>query len=195
MSTQQAIRRGILQSFDASSYTANVLIVEATNYELSGVPIATSVDGTSAIAGAPCAVLFFDESNYEDGVVIAIYSQAPSPAPGRVTFVAGAIAVNNATINNGVTQTFNLTGVNGIPNDALGVIYRLTMETGTPGAYILVGPHGATLSNYTELDNPNTAGAFVDISGIMPVDSNGAIDIKANLGNCTVTLTTFGYVI
>src|SRR5262245_8825497 len=79
--THQIIKRGLLQSFDPSSYTATVLILEATSYSLAGVPIATSVDGTSALAGAPCAVLFFDEQNTDDAVVLAIYGKAPSPSP------------------------------------------------------------------------------------------------------------------
>jgi len=190
--TQQVIRRGILQSFNATSYTASVLIIEATNYVLSSVPIATSIDGTSAIVGATCAVLFFDESNYTDAVVIAVYgSPAPSPTPGRVVFSTSVQQINATTVNNGVTSTFTMSG---LPTGILGIVYRLSMSTATAGAFIYAGPHGATLSNYVELDNPGIAGALVDISGLLPVDASGKIDIQANGGNCTVTLYSYGYV-
>ena len=192
MATQQIIRRGILQSFNAASYTASVLIIEATNYVLQSVPISTSVDGTSAIAGAACAVLFFDETNYTDGVIIAVYGSAPSPTPGRVIFTTPVCQINAQTINNGVTSTFPMSGM---PAGVLGIVYRLTMSTSTAGAFIYAGPHGATISNYAELDNPGVPGALMNIGGILPVDTNGKIDIQANGGNCVVTLFTFGYVL
>ena len=192
MATQQAIKRGILQSFNVSTYTANVLIVEATNYVLASVPIATSIDSSSAIVGAACAVLFFDESNYTDAVIIAIYGSTPSPAPGRVIFATPVQQINSSTINSGITSTYTMSSM---PSGILGIIYRLTMFTSTAGAFIYAGPHGATLSNYIELDNPGVAGANVGISGLLPVDANAKIDIQANGGNCTVTLYSYGYVI
>src|SRR5579883_1429087 len=108
MAVTQSIRRGILQSFNNSTYTATVLIIEATSYVLSNVPIATSVDGTSAIAGAQCAVLFFDESNHSDAVIIAIYGTAPTHAPGRVVFITPVQEINASVINAGNTSTFTL---------------------------------------------------------------------------------------
>src|SRR5579885_2701522 len=69
------IKRGILQSFSPVTYTAAVLLFEATSYALSGVPVANHIDGTSALAGALCAVLFFDEHNQQDAVIIAIFCQ------------------------------------------------------------------------------------------------------------------------
>ena len=60
-----SIKRGLLISFDNSTYTASVLIMEATSAYLTGVPIAAHMDGTSAITNAQCAVLFFDEQNFE----------------------------------------------------------------------------------------------------------------------------------
>ena len=122
MATQQNIRRGILQSFDNSTYTATVLIVEATNYVLSSVPIATAVDGTSALVGASCAVLFFDESNQSDAVIIAVYGQTPLGFPGRVVMTTGVQQINAVTINAATIQTFTLTGVN-IPTGALAVVF------------------------------------------------------------------------
>lgn len=194
MATQQVIRRGILQSFDSFSYTASVLIIEATNYVLSGVPIATSVDGTSAIAGAACAVLFFDESNHSDAVVIAVYGVTPSGFPGRVTMTTGAQKINTVTINSATIQTFTLTGGN-IPNGALAVVFSAFFTCPLGGTSIYLAPHGAAIANYAQIGNLPAAGATSRGNGILQLDTNGQVDIQANNGNCTVTLFTYGYII
>ncbi len=191
MSTQQAIRRGILQGFDTSTYTATVLIIEATNYVLSSVPIANSVDGTSAISGAACAVLFFDESNYTDAVIIAVYGIAPTPPPGRVTFIAPILEINAVTINNGVTSTFTLTG---IPTGALGVLFKAFFTTATAPAHIDLAAHGGNLSQTVSVGDVTNTTSTLNGGGILPIDSAGKIDIRANGGNCTVTLYCYGYI-
>ncbi|MEO9028315.1 MAG: hypothetical protein ABI413_05825 [Ktedonobacteraceae bacterium] len=193
MSTQQAIRRGILQGFDTSTYTATVLIIEATNYVLNSVPIANSVDGTSAISGANCAVLFFDESNYTDAVIIAVYGIAPTPPPGRITFLAvPVLEVSGVVINNGVTTTFTLTGP---PAGALGVLCRAFFSSPTVGAWIGIAPHGGATGNYFVVGNEPTANLSINGNAIMPIDAAGKIDIQANTGNCTVSLYSYGYIL
>src|SRR5690348_1879218 len=104
------IKQGILQSFDTATYTASVLILEATSTFLTLVPVATHLDGTSAQVGAYCAVLFFDEQNLDDAVVLAVYPNSsqgvPSPAPGRVVIVTPVQQINAVAITSGSTQTF-----------------------------------------------------------------------------------------
>lgn len=194
MATRQIIRRGILQSFDNSSYTASVLIIEATSYVLSSVPIATSFDGTSAIAGASCAVLFFDESNHTDAVILAVYGQPiPTPTPGRVVFSTPEQEINAQVINSGATSTFSM-GAN-IPAGALGVLYQVFFTSPTSAAYIQIAPHGGNIADYAEHGNLPAASATHRAVGIVPLGASNQIDIKANTGNCTVTLWTYGYVI
>lgn len=191
--TQQAIRRGILQSFDAASYTATVLIIEATNYVLQSVPIATSMDGTSAIVGAACAVLFFDESNHTDAVIIAIYGlPVPFPTPGRVVFSNPEQEINAQVINAGSTSTFSMGTA--IPTGALGIIYKVLFTSPTSAAYIQIAPHNGIISEYAEHGNLSAANATHRAVGTVSL-SNSQIDIKANTGNCTATLWTFGYII
>lgn len=196
----QTIKRGILQSFDQSTYTASVLFMEATSTFLTNVPISTMLDGTSAIAGAYCAVLFFDEHNVQDAVVIAVYPAGtngiPSPAPGRVVFTTPYLQVSSATITSGSTNTYDLNGGgSNLPTGILGVLYKAYFTSATVGAYIQLGPHGATLTGYHTLGNIQVGGAFVNGSGVLAVDSNGKIDIAAQGGNASVTLYTQGYVI
>src|SRR6266849_808551 len=71
------IKRGIIQSFSASSYTASVLLFEATSHFLTDVPVSNTLDGTSGLVGAWCAVLFFDGQNPQDAVVIATFVDCP----------------------------------------------------------------------------------------------------------------------
>jgi hypothetical protein len=193
------IARGILTAFDPTSYTTSVLLLEATSSYLTSVPAATSFDGTSAQIGDFCAVLFFDESNYTDAVVLCAFpnsnSGIPSPAPGRITFVTGFLQINGSSISSGATSTFTLTGSGSIPSRASGVLYKVQFSSPTAGAFIHLAPHGASdITVYQSAGNIQVASSFVYAGGILQVDSNGKIDIKANVGNCTVWLTTYGYV-
>ncbi len=190
------IKRGLLQSFNPTTYTASVLLFEATSFALAGVPVANHIDGTSAVVGALCAVLFFDEHNPQDAVVIATFAAIPAPPPGRVTFVAGYQQVHNVTIAAGVTQTFTLTGASGIPTGVLGVLYKAFFTSPTVGAFIQLAPHGASdITAYASIGNIAMASSYLDGMGILQVDATGSLDIKANTGACTVTLYTHGYIV
>lgn len=192
------IKRGILQAFQASTYTASVLLLEATSTFLQGIPVNTALGAASAITGANCAVLFFDEHNPLDAVVLAVYPNGTQGVPavsGSVTFVTGYQQINSVTIPSGTTQSFTLTGSSsGIPIGATGVIYKVYFSSSSTGAYLQLAPHGGTISNYDSLGNTNTTGQTINGMGVLQVDGNGMIDIKANGGSCTVTLFTHGYI-
>ncbi len=195
--TGGVVRRGVLTSFDPSTYTASVLLLEATNTYLQNVPIAYHMDGTSALVNNFCAVLFFDEQNYTDALIIAIYPGAgvgsPTYLPGRVTFMPLWNFANAVTINNGNTSTFTVTGSHNIPSAALGVVIGGYFTSATAGSYVQVGAHGGTA--VMTLGNLYAASGFINGNGVVPVDSNGKIDIKANVGDCIVTFNIYGYTI
>src|SRR5579859_2602454 len=168
----QVIKRGIIQTFNAAAYTVSVLLFEATSAFLTGIPVVTSVDGTSCLPGALCAVLFFDEQNPQDAVVIATYANGnqavPVPPPGRVTFVSSFLQVNGDTINAGVTNAYTLTGgSSGIPAGALGVVYKAFFTSATAGTYIQIGPHGANLAGYAAIGNLPLANGYLNGSGLL----------------------------
>ncbi len=194
----QAIRRGIIQSFNPVSYTATVLLLEATSAALQNVPISNSVDGTSVVAGAYCAVLFFDANNYADAVVLACYPNGsggvPSPTPGRVVFCAGYQWVNAQNIAANTVATYSVTGAGGIPAGALGVIYKAYFTSANVGTSIQLAPHNGSIANYDTIGNLQVAGQYVNGGGILQVDANGQIDIKANNNAATVSFFTHGYV-
>lgn len=198
--TQEIIKRGIMTQFFPATYTANILILEATSTVIQGVPVACHLDGTSAQINALCAVLFFDEQNYTDAVVLAVYPNGaqgiPIPAPGRIVFVNGYQQFQSQVINANSVSTFTLPGVSsGIPAGVLGVLYKAFFSSPTAGAYIQLAPHGASdISAYASIGNLPTANGTLNSSGMLQVDAAGRIDIKANNGTCTVTLYTHGYV-
>src|SRR5438105_8461589 len=136
----QAIKRGVLQSFDPTTYTASVLILEATSSFLTGVPVATHMDGTSAQVGAYCAVLFFDEQNLNDAVVLACYPNGsqgvPSPAPGRMVMTTPVQQINAVAITSGATQAFTM-GTN-IPAGAKSVLFKAYFTSPTTATFIQI---------------------------------------------------------
>lgn len=192
------IRRGLIQDFNPNTYTASVMLFEAPSCFLTGVPVANHVDGTSGLAGALCALLFFDRQNPQDAVVIATFanesSGLPSPPPGRVTFVTGFRQANNVTIATGTSQTFTLTGSGGIPTGALGVLYKLNITSATVGAYINLSPHGSDDTLYAAAGNIVSANEHLNACGIISLSAQGQLDLKAYTGTCTVTLSTYGYI-
>ncbi len=194
----QAIKRGILQSFDNSTYTASVLIIEAGSCALSGVPVSTAIDGTSALVGALCAVLFFDEQNYSDAVIIACYPNdtqgVPNPPPGRVTFVTPTQQLTNQVINSGLTSTYTIVGGN-IPSGALAVLFKAYFTSATAPAHIDLAAHGGNLSGTCTIGEVVNTTQKLNGIGICPLDALGQIDIRAVGGNCTVNFITYGYII
>jgi hypothetical protein len=95
-----------------------------------------------------------------------------------------------------VTQTFTLAGAGGIPAGALGVVFKAFFTSPTTGTYVTISPHGAADNNaYVTLGNIQVASAYVNGGGLLQLDSNGQIDIKAYMGTCTVSLYTHGYII
>lgn len=197
---QEIIKRGIMTQFFPATYTANILIMEATATVIQGVPVACHLDGTSAQLNTLCAVLFFDEQNYTDAVVLAVYPNGsqgiPVPAPGRIVFVNSYQQFQSQVINANSVSTFTLTGgSSGIPAGALGVLYKAFFSSPSAGAYIQIAPHGASdIGAYASIGNLPSANGTLNSIGTLQVDAAGRMDIKANNGTCTVTLYTHGYV-
>ncbi len=195
------IKRGIIQAFSPATYTASVLLFEATSYFLTNVPVMNALDGTSGLAGALCAILFFDEHNPQDAVVIAVFPNGsnglPTPTPGRVVFVNSFQQLNAVSIPTNTPLTTTLTGgASGIPPGALGVVYKAFFSSANAGAALTLAPTGASNAGaYASIGNTPTANATLHGGGLLPVNANGQITITASGATCTVTLSTYGYII
>lgn len=155
------------------------------------------MDGTSALTNNFCAVLFFDEQNYTDALIIAIYPGAgvgsPTYLPGRVTFVPQFNLISSVTITSGNTNTYTVTVSNHVPANALGVIIGGFFTSASTATYVQLGAHGS--GSTMTLGNLYTANGFVNGNGLIPVDSSGRVDLKANAGDCVVTVNVYGYII
>jgi hypothetical protein len=196
---KQVIKRGILAAFHPASYTADLLIMEATSSYLQGIPVACHMDGTSAQVNAMCAVLFFDEQNPADAVVLAIYPNGaqgiPTPAPGRIVITSPNHLVSGLNINSGVTSSVTVGGHGGIPFGAYAVLLSAYFTSPSANAYVQFAPHGGSVGSYFTMGNLYAAGGFINGTAMLPLDSSGAMDICANNGNCTVDVYTYGYVL
>jgi len=68
------VRKGEVKSFDSGTYTATVQVAGSLPVSLTAVPVARNIASGEMVAGRRCAVLFFDETNPKDAVVIAVYT-------------------------------------------------------------------------------------------------------------------------
>lgn len=68
------IKRGILKGFDSGTYKATVQIAGSLSVWLSEVSIARNIPVSEMTVGRRCAVIFFDETNPGDAVVVGVYT-------------------------------------------------------------------------------------------------------------------------
>ena len=85
------MKRGIIQAFNQTNWTATVQVLPSQGNYLTGVQVAKHLLAAEIAAGDECAILFFNELNPADAIVIAVYS-VPSAAPvSPVTSLAGGV--------------------------------------------------------------------------------------------------------
>ncbi|MDP2919377.1 MAG: hypothetical protein Q8O43_04065 [Dehalococcoidia bacterium] len=68
-----AIKKAILRSFNSGVYTATVEIKGSGKVYLESVPVAKNIPTGEMVAGRQVVVVFFDEHNARDAVVVAVY--------------------------------------------------------------------------------------------------------------------------
>lgn len=195
--SQPVIKRGLLTSFDPLTYTASVLLLEATSTFLNDIPVAYHIDGTSALVNNLCAVLFFDLQNYTDAVILAIFPNvnlgAPPHPPGRMTLIPAYALTTNETIAAGGSSTYSITAVGSIvPIGALALLLSLTFTSSSVGAGLHIGTPGS--STITALGTIYSSGGTINGSTLAPLSSAGQLTISASGGSCNVTASIYGYV-
>jgi hypothetical protein len=85
------VRRGIIQAFNQTDWTATVQVLPSQGNYLTSVQVAKHLLAAEIVPGDQCAVLFFDELNPADAIIFAVYgipSAAPTPP---VTSLAGGV--------------------------------------------------------------------------------------------------------
>lgn len=67
-------RKGILKSFDSGNYTATVQLSSSYKVYLEGIVVARNIASAEMTAGRKVAVIFFDEHNAKEAIVVAVYT-------------------------------------------------------------------------------------------------------------------------
>ncbi|MFC1953784.1 hypothetical protein ACFLWR_06640 [Chloroflexota bacterium] len=67
-------RKGILKSFNSGSYTATVQLASSYKVYLESVTVARNIPSAEMTAGRKVALVFFDEHNTKEAVVVAVYT-------------------------------------------------------------------------------------------------------------------------
>ena len=68
------VRKAILKSFDSGNYTATIQLAGSYKAYLEGVAVARDISASEMALGRKLAVIFFDEHNPKEAVVIAVYT-------------------------------------------------------------------------------------------------------------------------
>lgn len=75
------MRRGVIRAFDRDTYLADVEIVGYQSSMLTDLPVAFHLRQDLVTDGTMCVVLFFDELDPTDGVVLALVGGRPAYDP------------------------------------------------------------------------------------------------------------------
>ena len=69
-----SLRKGILKSFNSGDYTATVQLSSSYKVYLEGIIVASNIPTSEMTVGRKVAVVFFDEYNAKEAVVVAVYT-------------------------------------------------------------------------------------------------------------------------
>ncbi len=70
-----SLRKGVLKSFNSGNYTATVQLAGSYKAYLEDITVARNLPSGEMTAGRKVAVIFFDEHNPREAVVVAVYTQ------------------------------------------------------------------------------------------------------------------------
>ena len=68
------LRKGVLKSFNSGAYTATVQLASSYKVYLEDVAVARNLPTAEMTVGRKVGVVFFDEHNVKEAVVVAVYT-------------------------------------------------------------------------------------------------------------------------
>ena len=68
------LRKAVLRSFNSGNYTATVRLASSYKVYLEDIAVARNLLSAEMITGRKVAVVFFDEHNPKEAVVVAVYT-------------------------------------------------------------------------------------------------------------------------
>jgi hypothetical protein len=69
-----SLKKAVLKSFNSNNYTATVRLAGSYKVYLEDVAVARNLPSAEMTIGRKVAVVFFDEHNPKEAVVIAVYT-------------------------------------------------------------------------------------------------------------------------
>ena len=69
-----SMKKGILKSFNSGNYTATIQLAGSHKDYLEGIAVARNIPSVEMTAGRKIGVIFFDEYNAKEAVVVAVYT-------------------------------------------------------------------------------------------------------------------------
>jgi len=69
-----SLRKGVLKSFNSGDYTATVRLAGSYKVYLEEVAVARNLPAAEMVSGRKVAVVFFNEHNAKEAVVVAVYT-------------------------------------------------------------------------------------------------------------------------
>jgi len=71
---QMRLRKGVLKSFNSGNYTATVRLSGSYKVYLEDIAVARNLPVAEMVTGRKVAVVFFDEYNPGEALVVAVYT-------------------------------------------------------------------------------------------------------------------------
>ena len=68
------LKKAVLRSFNSGNYTATVQLVSSFKVYLEDIAVARNLPSAEMVTGRKVAVVFFDEHNPKEAVVLAVYT-------------------------------------------------------------------------------------------------------------------------
>ena len=68
------LRKAVLRSSNSGNYTATVQLASSYKVYLEDIAVARNLPSAEMITGRKVAVIFFDEHNPKEAVVVAVYT-------------------------------------------------------------------------------------------------------------------------
>ncbi|MBA7684727.1 hypothetical protein ES703_93134 [subsurface metagenome] len=69
-----SLRKAVLKSFNSGDYTATIQLAGSYKTYLGGIAVARNLPAAEMALGRKVAVIFFDEHNPKEAVVVAVYT-------------------------------------------------------------------------------------------------------------------------
>lgn len=68
------IRKGILKSFNSGNYTAVVQLAGSLKVYMEDIAVARNIPAAEMLSGRKVALVFFDQHNAREALVVAVYT-------------------------------------------------------------------------------------------------------------------------